>query len=114
MKIYHNNRCSKSRATLEILKNKGVSLKIINYLKTPPSKDELKNILKLLNKFPTEIIRFNESIAKKLNISKADVRDIDEWLDILIKNPILIERPIVVHNSKAVIGRPPERVLTLF
>lgn len=111
--IYHNPRCSKSRATLELLNRHGVQPTIINYLETPPSKAELKRLLKLLAKRPPDIIRFKEAAAKEHALSPKDDRTEDAWLQIMIDNPILIERPIVVIGDKAALGRPPEAVLSI-
>jgi len=111
--IYHNPRCSKSRATLDLLKEKGLSIKIINYLENPPSREELKVVLKRLDKRPQELIRFKEAVAKELKLSNKDVRDFDEWVGLMVDNPVLIERPIVVIGDKAAIGRPPEKVLSI-
>lgn len=112
--IYHNSRCSKSRATLELLNSKNVDPAIVNYLDTPPSKEQLKEVLGLLGKKPQEMIRFKEKVAVELNLSANDDRDEDSWLELMVNNPILIERPIVVAGDKAVVGRPPENVLDLF
>ncbi|MBF0287046.1 MAG: arsenate reductase (glutaredoxin) [SAR324 cluster bacterium] len=111
--IYHNPKCSKSRATLQILEEKNVELTIINYLDAPPSQADLKRILQLLDKKPQEIIRFKEKEARDLNLSAEDDRDLEGWLELMISHPILIERPIVVSGDKAVMGRPPENVLSL-
>lgn len=111
--IYHNSRCGKSRQTLALLEEKNITPTIINYLETPPSKAELKTILTKLGLDVKLIIRFKEDIAKEININKNDERSFDEWLDILVSNPKLIERPIVVSGNKAVLGRPPENVLHL-
>lgn len=112
--IYHNPRCSKSRATLDLISSEGVEPSIVAYLDTPPSRQELGRILRLLDKKPREIIRFGESVAKELKISPQDERADDEWIDLIIQNPILMERPIVVVDGEAaVIGRPPESVLTI-
>lgn len=111
--IYHNPRCSKSRATLELLSRYDVQATIINYLETPPSKAELKRLLKLLRKRPQDIIRFKEAVAKEHRLSPQDNRTEDAWLRLMIKHPILIERPIVVIGNKAALGRPPEAVLSI-
>jgi arsenate reductase len=109
--IYHNPRCGKSRDTLAILQGKGVEPDIIEYLKTPPTAAELRGILKKLGMKPEQIVRKGEDVYKQ-KFSGKPLSD-DQWLDALAKNPILIERPIVVKGSKAVIGRPPENVLSL-
>ncbi|MDX1487365.1 MAG: arsenate reductase (glutaredoxin) [Acidiferrobacterales bacterium] len=111
--IYHNSRCSKSRATLELLNRHSVQPVIINYLETPPSQAELKRLLKLLGKRPQDIIRFKEVVAKEHRLSAEDDRSEDAWLELMIKHPILIERPIVIIGDKAALGRPPEAVLSI-
>ena len=112
--IYHNLKCSKSRATLEILNSKGGETTIVEYLKNPPSKEELEGIIQELNIQPTDLIRFKEEKAKELGISSTDDLTAEEWLTILTENPVLIERPIVISDKGAIIGRPPENVLSLF
>ncbi len=106
--IYHNPRCTKSRETLKILESSGKDFKVVEYLKTPPSSEHLKEITSLLNKEPQEIIRKNEKIYKE-NFSGKELTS-EEWFTVLSSNPILIERPIVTDGKKAVIGRPPENV----
>ena len=103
-KIYHNPRCRKSREGLQILLDNGIKPEIIEYLKNPPSAGEMALILKMLNKEPLEIIRKNEIIFKEKYKGKELNRD--EWINVMINNPILIERPIVVTDKKAVLGRP--------
>ncbi len=109
--IYHNPRCSKSRTGLKILKDHGIEPVVIEYLKNTPSKSELADVLKKLGKRPEEIIRKNEKIFKE-NFKGKNYSD-DEWLEILVNNPKLIERPIVVRGDKAVVGRPPEAIESL-
>lgn len=111
--IYHNPRCSKSRNTLELLQEHDLEIQEVRYLDTPPSKEELKQLCELLAKKPIEITRTGESLFKELGLDKNDDRSDDEWLDILVNNPKLIERPIVKINNQAVIGRPPENVLSI-
>ena len=112
--IYHNPRCSKSRATLELIASEGVEPSIVTYLETPPSQEELADILQLLGVEAPEIIRFGESVAKELGLSPQDERTQSEWLELMVKNPILMQRPIVVvDGSQAIIGRPPENVLSI-
>ena len=111
--IYHNKKCSKSRAVLELLQSKGLEPTIIEYLKNPPTVDELEEIIIKLNIHPKQLIRFKEDKAKKLGISSGDQLTNEQWIAILAKNPDLIERPIVVTVTGAVIGRPPENVLKL-
>ena len=109
--IYHNQKCSKSRAALELLQSKGLEPTIIEYLKNPPTVDELEEIIIKLNIHPKQLIRFKEDKAKELGISTGDQLTNEQWITIMAKNPNLIERPIVLTATGAVIGRPPENVL---
>lgn len=111
IKIYHNNRCRKSRAGVELLETSGKDFEIVQYLEDVPSKSELKSIIKLLNIAPIELVRKNESIWKEHYKGK-DLTD-DEVIEAMVKNPKLIERPIVINGNKAVIGRPTERILDI-
>lgn len=111
MVIYHNPRCSKSRQTLQLLEEKGVSPEVILYLNDVPTKSDLKSILKKLNISADELIRKGESDYKE-NFKGKNLSE-DEWIDAMIKFPKLIERPIVVKDDRAVIGRPPESVLEI-
>lgn len=108
--IYHNPKCSKSRQTLELLREKGIAPRIIEYLKTPPTADELKTILGLLGKAPRELLRTKEDIYVELQLDDSSLSD-DEVICQMVKHPILIERPIVVADGKAALGRPPENIL---
>jgi len=110
--IYHNPRCSKSRQTLALLEEKGVPHKIVDYLKDPPSEAELKRILKKLGLKAGDIVRKGEAVYADLGLKDRDATDY-ELLALMVKNPILIERPIVVSGGKAAIGRPPEAVLKI-
>ncbi len=110
--IYHNPRCSKSRQTLELLYQKGIEPEIIEYLKTPPDKSTLKKILKLLNVKPRELMRIKEPLYKEAGLDNDGLND-DQLLTALLEYPVLIERPIVLANGKAAIGRPPESVLAI-
>jgi len=112
IKIYHNPRCRKSRETLQLLQEKNLDFEIVEYLKTIPSKDELEKLLHKLNVQVDAIIRKEEQIYKEKFKGK-NFTD-SEWLQILTEYPKLIQRPIVVKNNKAIIGRPPENVNTLF
>lgn len=112
VKIYHNNRCSKSRGACYTLEENGIKTEIIEYLKTPPTQAEIKDILEKLDMKAFDIVRKNEELYKS-NFAGTKFSE-SEWIKILSENPILIERPIIVHGNKAVIGRPPERVLELF
>jgi len=112
MKIYHNPRCSKSRKTLAIIREKGEEVEIVEYLNNPPNKIELIEVLKKLGMKPEHIIRKGEAIYKE-NYKGKSYTD-EEWIEIMANNPILMERPIVVKDNKAVMGRPPENVIDLF
>ena len=109
--IYHNARCSKSRAACDLISAQGIDAKVVDYLKTPPSKDELRGLLKKLGMKPAELVRRGEEVFKEIYDGKT-LSD-DQWLDALIAHPILIERPIVVRGDRAVIGRPTEKVQEL-
>ena len=111
LRIYHNPRCSKSRQALTLVRESGKNFEVVEYLKTPPSKEELKDIVKKLGVHPEELVRKNESIYKE-SFKGKDLSD-EQWLEILSKNPKLIERPIVIKDDKAVVGRPPEAVKPL-
>jgi arsenate reductase (glutaredoxin) len=107
--IYHNPRCSKSRQTLKILQDHGLTPTIIEYLKTPPDAKDLKQILTKLNISPRELLRNNEPEYKENQLDNKNLSD-DEIIQAIIKHPILMERPIVILGNKAIIGRPPEKV----
>jgi arsenate reductase len=109
--IYHNSRCGKSRDSMAILEANKVDFLVIDYLKNPPTAEELQLILKKLNIAPIDLIRKGEAIYKE-NYKDKTHTDL-EWINIMIANPILIERPIIVNGNKAVIGRPPEKVLEI-
>ena len=110
--IYHNAKCSKSRKTLEIIRSKNIEPTIILYLISKLSKTEVKNLLSKLGLSIRDILRTGEDEYKKNNLKNENLSD-DKLIEFLIKFPRLLERPIVVKNSKAVIGRPPENVLNL-
>lgn len=108
--IWHNPRCSKSRQTLALLEENGVQAKIRVYLKEPPSEAELRETLAKLGVTAAQIVRTGEKTFKELELKNADD---DTLIAAMVANPILIERPIVIKGDKAVIGRPPENVLSL-
>jgi len=112
IKVYHNPRCSKSRQTMELLSEKGVQTEIIEYLKTPPNKQELKEILSMLDLQPRQLMRTHEAEYKDNNLADESLTQ-DQLIDAMVKFPKIIERPIVVCNGKAAIGRPPESVLEI-
>jgi len=110
--IYHNPRCSKSRQTLALLEEKGIDLEIVEYLKAPLDEKALKDVLKKLDMNPMDLMRKGESVFKDLKLAdKAD--DTQVLIEAMVENPILVERPIVLANDKASIGRPPESVLEI-
>lgn len=108
--IYHNPRCSKSRETLKLIEDKGVTPHVVEYLKTPPSAEELTRILAALGRKPAEIVRKKE--AAEAGIDPAALTEV-ELIRAMVANPTIIERPIVVAGDKAALGRPPESVLTI-
>jgi arsenate reductase len=112
IKIYHNPRCSKSRQGLAILEDKKVAIEVVKYLDNPPSREELIDILNKLAIKPMQLIRKGEVIWKE-NYKGKDLTDA-EIIDAMLANPKLIERPIIISGNKAVIGRPPEKIMELF
>ncbi|CAM1347035.1 arsenate reductase (glutaredoxin) [Tenacibaculum insulae] len=111
IKIFHNNRCSKSRCGLEILENSGKQFEVVKYLDNIPTKEELKEIISLLNISPIQLVRKNEKIWKE-EFKGKELSDA-EIVQAMVNNPKLIERPIVINGNKAVIGRPPENILEI-
>ncbi|HEY5648901.1 MAG TPA: arsenate reductase (glutaredoxin) [Nitrospiria bacterium] len=107
--IYHNPRCRKSRETLELIRKKGIEPEVIEYLKTPPSAKELDRILKLLKLEPRDLMRKKEKEFAKLKL-KDPKHTRAALISAMAKNPILIERPIVLSKGRAALGRPPEKV----
>lgn len=110
--IYHNPRCSKSRQTLQLLEERGLSVNIIKYLETPPSTETISELLRLLKLSPRELMRSNEAEYKDNNLKAEDLSD-EALIQAMHDFPKLIERPIVVANKQAKIGRPPEAVLDI-
>jgi arsenate reductase len=110
VQIYHNPRCTKSRQTLEILKNNGVEAQIILYLENSPSFSEISSILKKLDAKPRDIIRKKEAEFKEQNLNNENLSD-EDLINAIVKTPKLLERPIVINGARAVIGRPPENIL---
>lgn len=110
--IYHNPRCTKSRQTLQLLQERGVDARVIEYLKTPPNAAELDAILKLLGLEPRQLMRRQEAPYKELELDDVALSR-DELIAAMVENPILIERPVVLANGKAALGRPPENVLAI-
>ncbi len=110
--IYHNPKCSKSRQTLQLLGEQNIQPVVVEYLKDPPTEEKLKEILGQLNLAPRELMRKKEDEYKELSIDNPSLSD-EELIALMVQNPILIERPIVVANGKAALGRPPEQVLEI-
>lgn len=109
--LYHNPRCSKSREALQLLEEEGETIEIVNYLENPPSTQELKQVIELLGIKPMKLVRTQEADWKE-NFKGKELTD-DEVIDAMVKFPKIIERPIAIHGTKAVIGRPPEKVLDI-
>lgn len=109
--IYHNPRCSKSRQTLQLIQDNNQDVNIVEYLKTPLNKSQIVELANLLNVSPIDMMRTKEAEFKEQNLKGAND---DVLIEAMVNTPKLIERPIVTDENKAVIGRPPENVLTLF
>jgi arsenate reductase (glutaredoxin) len=111
-RLYHNPRCSKSRGALELLRERGIEPRVIAYLETPPSADELRDLLRLLALPARALLRTGEEEYAALGLDAPTLSD-EDLITAMAAHPRLIERPIFVHGGRAVIGRPPETVLTL-
>ena len=112
VRIFHNPRCSKSRQTMDILKNNEVDISIVEYLTTPPSNAELSEILDLLGMQPRDLMRTHEKPYNEKGLDNPELSR-EQLIQAMVDNPILIERPIVISGNRAVIGRPPEKVLDI-
>ena len=111
--IYHNPRCSKSRQTLQLLRDKGIEPEIVEYLKTPPNAEQLRQILDKLGMKPRELMRKKEAEYKENNLADESLSD-DALIAAMVAHPKLIERPIVIgEKDQIILGRPPENVLEL-
>ena len=110
--IFHNPRCSKSRQTLQLLQDNGVEPDVVEYLKNPPSKNRLKQILKMLGLEPRQLMRAKETEYKEQGLADESLTQ-EQLIDAMLATPKLIERPIVINGDKAAIGRPPESVLEI-
>lgn len=111
LRIYHNPGCSKSRSACALIAESGMAAEVVEYLETPPAKEELRALLKKLGMKPAELVRQGEAVFKA-HYAGRTLTD-EEWLDAMVAHPILIERPIAVCGDRAVVARPPERVLEL-
>ncbi len=112
VEIYHNPRCSKSRQTMQLLEENGVEAAVIEYLKTPPNHQTLERILQMLNMEPRQLMRKGEAEYRENGLDNPELSRA-QLIDAMIAHPKLIERPIVVNNGKAALGRPPEDVLEI-
>jgi len=110
--IYHNSRCSKSRQTLALLEQQDITITIIDYLKTPPTAETVHTLLQQLGFTARQLLRKSEAIYKELNLKDNSFSD-EQLIQAMCEHPKLIERPIVIYNGVAKIGRPPESVLEL-
>ncbi|MED5365907.1 MAG: arsenate reductase (glutaredoxin) [Pseudomonadota bacterium] len=110
--IYHNPRCSKSRQTLALLQERGVTPTVVEYLKTPPDAATLGDILAKLGCPPRQLMRVKEAVYRELSLGDENLSDAD-LIQAMVDNPILIERPIVLAGDRAALGRPPEAVLAI-
>jgi arsenate reductase len=108
IKIFHNSRCGKSRTAMQILQEKEIEFEVIEYLKTPLNQNQIKALLKKLGMNAMDLIRKNEELYKT-NFKDLQLSEKD-WIKVLAENPILIERPIIENNERAIIARPPELV----
>lgn len=112
VRIYHNPRCSKSRQTLALLRDRGIDIDVVEYLKSPPSAAELDEVLTAMSLEPREAMRRKEAAYKELGLDNPSL-DRAALIKAMAENPILIERPIVTNDGKAAMGRPPEAVLAI-
>jgi len=110
--LYHNPKCSKSCQTLELLVEHDIAPEIVEYLKSPPSAEKLQEILTLLGMAPRDLMRKKEDVYAECELDNPSLTD-EELIGFMVNHPILIERPIVLANGKAAIGRPPEQVLEI-
>lgn len=108
IQIWHNPKCSKSRAAIELLENKNIDANVVKYLEQTPTKEQLRDVLSKLKISAKELLRMGEDVYKELNLK--DINDEETLIEIMIKNPILIERPIIIKGKNAVIARPIENL----
>ena len=109
--IWHNPRCSKSRNAANLLEERGIEAEVVKYLDTPPSKEEIKEVLKMLGISARELMRTKEEIYKELDLK--NIEDEEKLIEAMAEHPKLIERPIVIKDGKAAIGRPIEKIIEL-
>jgi arsenate reductase len=113
VEIFHNPSCSKSRGALEILEERGVDANVVRYLDTPPDRETLERILDAISDEPIALVRTGDPKFKAARLTKADVQTRDQVIDVLLKHPEVMERPVVFVGKRAVIARPSEKVLDL-
>jgi arsenate reductase (glutaredoxin) len=113
VEIYHNPRCSKSRQTLQLLQEQGIDANIREYLKSPPDRDTLESLLTMLRMEPRDLMRRREKAYQEAGLDNPQLSR-EQLIQAMIDQPQLIERPIVIHDGRAALGRPPEAVLDLF
>ncbi len=113
MEIWHNPRCTKSRQAMQVLTDAGVAPQVRRYLDDPPSADELRRVLGLLDMAPWELVRMREAEASELGMAEWDREDPDRWIEAMVAHPKLIERPVVIDGDRAVVGRPTANVEAL-
>ena len=111
IKIWHNPRCSKSRDSFKLLEERGIDAEVVKYLEDVPTKEELTELLKMLDMSARELMRTKEAVYKELNLK--DENSEEALIEAMVANPKLIERPIVIRGNRAVIGRPIEKVVEL-
>lgn len=112
VRILFNPSCSKCRLSRELLESRGENIEVVEYLTTPPNREELEQILAMLKFEPRQLMRQNEAVYTELALDRAELSR-DELIDAMLEQPILIERPIVIKNGRARIGRPPEQILDI-
>lgn len=112
LRLYHNPRCSKSRSALQLLEERGLTPSIVRYLETPPDATQLQELLRKLGLSPRQLLRSGEEEYQQLNLANPALSDA-QLIEAMVSHPKLIERPILVAGDKAVVGRPPEKVLEI-
>ena len=110
--IYHNPRCSKSRQTLQLLQDRGIEPEIVEYLKTPPTSDEIEAVLLKLGMEPRALMRTKETAYREADMAD-EALSRRQLIELMVDNPIVIERPLIVNGARAALGRPPESVLSI-
>jgi arsenate reductase len=112
-KLFHNPRCTKSRSAKQLLDDKGVEYEVIEYLKAPPARAQLERIVELIDDPPAKLVRSGDPKFRDLGLSKDDYVDADAVVDLLVEHPELMERPVLLTDDAAAIGRPTEKIADL-